>query len=233
MKGHQVTIIDLAQKLNLSKSTVSRALTGHPSVHPDTRKAVLELAAEKSGWGRENVPARHGRGIALAAPFGSYLCVITDVEVTPQGEVILKRAVAVVDCGTVINPNTVEAQIEGGVIFGWSGALYSGITLTDGAVEQRNFNDYRVLRLNQTPPIEVYLIPSKETPGGIGETGTVMAMPSLANAIFAATGVRLRTLPIDRSALVQDKNALKSVLSAASPGSSTPGGVAEQPGILA
>jgi len=196
-------------------------------------KAVLELAAEKSGWGRENVPARHGRGVALAAPFGSYLCVITDVEVTPQGEVILKRAVAVVDCGTVINPNTVEAQIEGGVIFGWSGALYSGITLKDGAVEQRNFNDYRVLRLNQTPPIEVYLIPSKETPGGIGETGTVMAMPSLANAIFAATGVRLRTLPIDRSALVQDKNALKSVLSAASPASSTPGGVAEQPGIVA
>lgn len=196
-------------------------------------KAVLELAAEKSGWGRESVPARHGRGIALAAPFGSYLCVITDVEVTPQGEVILKRAVAVVDCGTVINPNTVEAQIEGGVIFGWSGALYSGITLKDGAVEQRNFNDYRVLRLNQTPPIEVYLIPSKETPGGIGETGTVMAMPSLANAIFAATGVRLRTLPIDRSALVQDKNALKSVLSAASPATPAPGGIAEQPGVLA
>ncbi|WP_046971574.1 xanthine dehydrogenase family protein molybdopterin-binding subunit [Dyella japonica] len=195
-------------------------------------KAVLELAAEKSGWGRESVPARHGRGIALAAPFGSYLCVITDVEVSPQGEVILKRAVAVVDCGTVINPNTVVAQIEGGVIFGWSGAMYSGITLKDGAVVQRNFNDYRVLRLNQTPPIEVYLMPSKETPGGIGETGTVMAMPSLANAIFAATGVRLRSLPIDRSALVQDKNALKSVLSAANPASSTPDGVAGQTGIF-
>lgn len=179
-------------------------------------KAVLELALEKSGWGKGDVPARHGRGIALAAPFGSYLCVVTDVEVSPQGEVMLKRAVAVVDCGTIVNPNTVEAQIQGGLVFGWSAALYSGITLKNGAVEQRNFNDYRVLRLNQTPPIEVHMVPSKEQPGGIGETGTVMAMPSLTNAIFAATGVRLRTLPIDRSLLAQDKEALKSVLSEAS-----------------
>ncbi|PXV61283.1 isoquinoline 1-oxidoreductase, beta subunit [Dyella jiangningensis] len=179
-------------------------------------KAVLELAVEKSGWGREAVPARHGRGIALAAPFGSYLCVVTDVEVSPQGEVMLRRAVAVVDCGTVVNPNTVEAQIQGGLVFGWSAAMYSGITLKNGAVEQRNFNDYRVMRLNQTPPIDVHLMPSKETPGGIGETGTVMAMPSLTNAIFAATGVRLRTLPIDRSMLVQDKEALKSAVAASS-----------------
>jgi isoquinoline 1-oxidoreductase beta subunit len=180
-------------------------------------KAVLDLAVEKSGWGKNSTLPRQGRGIALAAPFGSYLCVVTDVEVSPQGEVILRRAVAAVDCGTVVNPNTVEAQIQGGLVFGWSAALYSGITLKDGAVEQRNFNDYRVLRLNQTPPIEVYLVPSKELPGGIGETGTVMAMPSLTNAIFAATGVRLRTLPIDTTALVQDPQALKSVLSATTP----------------
>ena len=179
-------------------------------------KAVLDLAVEKSGWGKGDMPARHGRGIALAAPFGSYLCVVTDVEVSPQGEVMLRRAVAVVDCGTVVNPNTVEAQIQGGLVFGWSAAMYSGITLKNGAVEQRNFNDYRLLRLNQAPPIEVHLMPSKELPGGIGETGTVMAMPSLTNAIFAATGVRLRTLPIDRSALVQDKEALKSVVAASS-----------------
>lgn len=179
-------------------------------------RAVLELAVQKAGWGQGTLPARHGRGIALAAPFGSFLCVVMDVEVSPQGEIRMKRAVAAVDCGTVINPNTVEAQIQGGLVFGWSAALYSGITLKGGAVEQRNFNDYRVLRLNETPPIEVYIVPSKEQPGGIGETGTVMAMPSLANAIFAATGVRLRTLPIDTTALVQDKNALKSVLSAVS-----------------
>jgi isoquinoline 1-oxidoreductase beta subunit len=196
-------------------------------------KGVLDLAVEKSGWGSGAMPARHGRGIALAAPFGSYLCVVTEVEVSPQGEVALRRAVAVVDCGMVVNPNTVEAQIQGGLVFGWSAALYSGITLKEGAVEQRNFNDYRVLRLNQTPSIEVYLVPSKESPGGIGETGTVMAMPSLTNAIFAATGVRLRTLPIDRAALVQDNNALKSVLSAATPASSAAGDAARPPEIIA
>lgn len=180
-------------------------------------RGVLELATQKAGWGRGAMAARQGRGIALAAPFGSYLCVIVDVEVSPQGEVTLTRAVAAVDCGTVINPNTVEAQIQGGLVFGWSAALYSGITLKQGAVEQRNFNDYRVMRINQTPPIEVHIVPSNEQPGGIGETGTVMAMPALTNAIFAATGVRIRKLPIDTSALVQDKDALKAVLSAASP----------------
>lgn len=179
-------------------------------------RGVLDLAAQKAGWGQGTLPPRHGRGIALAAPFGSFLCVVMDVEVSPQGEVIMKRAVAAVDCGWVVNPNTVEAQIQGGMVFGWSAALFSGITLKNGAVEQRNFNDYRVLRLNETPEIEVHIVPSKEPPGGIGETGTVMAMPALTNAIFAATGVRLRTLPIDRNALVQDQNALKSVLSDAS-----------------
>jgi isoquinoline 1-oxidoreductase beta subunit len=143
-----------------------------------------------------------------------------------QGEISLTRAVAAVDCGIVINPNTVEAQIQGGLVFGWSAALYSGITLKHGAVEQRNFNDYRVMRLNQTPPIEVHIVSSNEQPGGIGETGTVMAMPALANAIFAATGVRLRQLPIDASALVADKHALDAVLSAAAPANVAPADVA-------
>jgi isoquinoline 1-oxidoreductase beta subunit len=179
--------------------------------------AVLELATQKAGWGQGTLPPRHGRGVALAAPFGSYLCVVVDVEVSPQGEIRLLRAVTAVDCGMVVNPNTVEAQIQGGLVFGWSAALYSGITLKEGAVEQRNFNDYRVMRLNQTPPMEVHIVPSTEQPGGIGETATVMSMPSLLNAVFAATGVRIRTLPIDTSALVSDPNALKAVLSAATP----------------
>jgi isoquinoline 1-oxidoreductase subunit beta len=185
-------------------------------------RGVLDLATQKAGWGQGTLAPRQGRGIALAAPFGSYLCVIVDVEVSPQGEISLTRAVAAVDCGIVINPNTVEAQIQGGLVFGWSAALYSGITLKHGAVEQRNFNDYRVMRLNQTPPIEVHIVSSNEQPGGIGETGTVMAMPALANAIFAATGVRLRQLPIDASALVADKHALDAVLSAAAPANVAP-----------
>jgi isoquinoline 1-oxidoreductase beta subunit len=113
----------------------------------------------------------------------------------------------------VINPNTVEAQIQGGLIFGWTAAMYSGVTLKNGAVEQSNFNDYRMMRINEAPPIEVHLVPSDATPGGIGETGTVMAFPSLTNAIFSATGVRIRKLPIDRAALVQNPDALKAVLS--------------------
>lgn len=181
-------------------------------------RGVLDLATEKAGWGKDTLPPRHGRGVALAAPFGSYLCVIVDVEVSPQGVVSLKRAVAAVDCGAVVNPNTVEAQIQGGLVFGWSAALYSGITLKQGAVEQSNFNDYRVMRLNETPPIEVHIVPSKEQPGGIGEPGTVMAMAALTNAIFAATGVRLRQLPIDTSLLAKDQSALKEVLSATAPG---------------
>ncbi|WP_199099141.1 xanthine dehydrogenase family protein molybdopterin-binding subunit [Dyella sp. ASV21] len=208
-------IDELAHAAGKDPAAYRRDLLGeHPRAH-----AVLDLALEKSGWGKAALGARQGRGIALAAPFGSYLCVVVDVAVSPQGEVSLLRAVAAVDCGTVVNPNTVEAQVQGGLVFGWSAALYSGITLKNGAVEQRNFNDYRVLRLNQTPPIEVHLVPSQESPGGIGETGTVMAMPALTNAIFAATGVRLRTLPIDVTALVQNKDALKAAVTEATPAS--------------
>jgi isoquinoline 1-oxidoreductase beta subunit len=178
--------------------------------------AVLNLAAEKAGWGKGSLPARVGRGVAVAAPFGSYLCVIVEAEVSPQGEVKLRRAVAAVDCGVAVNPNTVEAQIQGGLIFGWTTALYNGITLKNGAVQQHNFNDYRMMRINETPALEVHLVDSKETPGGIGETGTVMAFPALFNAVFAATGVRLRSYPIDRAALVQGAEALKAVVTQAS-----------------
>ena len=176
---------------------------------------VLNLAAEKAGWGKGGLPARVGRGVAVAAPFGSYLCVIVEAEVSPQGEVKLRRAVAAVDCGIAVNPNTVAAQVQGGLIFGWTAALYNGITIKHGAVEQHNFNDYRMMRINETPALEVHLVDSKEAPGGIGETGTVMAFPALFNALFAATGVRLRSYPIDRAALVQGPDALKAVITQA------------------
>jgi len=174
--------------------------------------ALLDLAAGKIGWGSGALPARVGRGVALGSPFGSRVCVIVEVQVSPQGEVRLRRVVAALDCGIAVNPSSVEAQIQGGVIFGLSAALYSGITLKNGAIEQSNFHDYRILRINEAPLVEVYRIQNNESPGGLGEVGTAIAAPALANAVFAATGVRLRELPIDPKLLVQDSGALKSVV---------------------
>ena len=178
---------------------------------------VLNLAAEKIGWGSGALPPRVGRGIALGSPFGSHVCAIVETEVTPQGEVRLRKVVMAIDCGIAVNPSSVEAQVQGGVLFGLSAALYSGLTLKNGAVEQSNFNDYRVLRINETPVVEVHRVINAEPPGGLGEVGTAIAAPALANAIFAATGVRLYSLPVNRDLLVQGPNALKSVVTAAAP----------------
>jgi isoquinoline 1-oxidoreductase beta subunit len=120
------------------------------------------------------------------------------VTVNGDGEVAVNRVVCAVDCGMVVNPNTIEAQIQGGIIFGITAALYSEITIKDGRVEQSNFTDYRMLRIDQTPPIEVHIVKSSEAPGGIGEPGTAALAPALTNAIFAATGKRLRQLPVGR-----------------------------------
>lgn len=173
---------------------------------------VLNLAAEKIGWGSQRLPPRVGRGIAMGAPFGSYVCAIVEAEVTPQGEVRLRKAVAAIDCGIGVNPGSIEAQLQGGLLFGLSAALYSGLTIKDGAVEQSNFNDYRVLRIHEAPVVEVHQVINTEAPGGIGEVGTTMAAPALANAIFAATGVRLYQMPVNRDLLVQSPDALKSVV---------------------
>jgi isoquinoline 1-oxidoreductase beta subunit len=163
--------------------------------------AALNLAADKIDWGA-TLPARVGRGIALGEPFSSRVCLAVEVEVTLQGEVHLRRAVVALDCGIVINPSLVEAQIQGGLLFGLSAALYNSLTIKNGAIEQSNFHDYRNLRINEIPHIEVHFVESNEPPGGVGEVGTAIAAPALTNAIYAAAGIRLRALPIDRSLLV-------------------------------
>jgi isoquinoline 1-oxidoreductase subunit beta len=174
---------------------------------------VLNLAADKIGWGGQPLPARTGRGIALGEPFGSHVCAIVEAEVTPQGEVRLRRAVVALDCGIAVNPSSIEAQVQGGILFGLSAAMYSGITIKDGGFEQSNFNNYRNLRINEAPMVEVHRVINSEAPGGLGEVGTAIAAPALANAIFAATGVRLYKLPVDRNLLVQSSDVLKSVVS--------------------
>jgi isoquinoline 1-oxidoreductase beta subunit len=162
--------------------------------------AVLTLAAEKAGWGKP-LPGRWGRGISLQFAFGSYSSTVAELEVATDGSVRVHRIVCAVDCGIAVNPDTVAAQFEGGTLFGLTAALHGAITLKNGRVQQSNFHDYRPLRMHDSPPVETYLVKSAEFPGGIGETSTSAIAPAVTNAVFAATGVRIRTLPIDRALL--------------------------------
>ena len=165
-------------------------------------RAALDLAAEKAGWGQP-LPARAGRGVCAQTAFASYIATVVEAEVTALGDVRLRRVTCAVDTGIAVSPDTVKAQLQGGLIFGLTAALYGEITIKGGRVEQSNFNDYRMLRIDQVPAIDVYVIDSAEAPGGIGETGATAGPPALRNAIYAATGVALRRLPIDRSALAR------------------------------
>jgi len=163
-------------------------------------KAVLDLVAAKSGWGGK-LPAGQGRGVSLLFGFGSYIAEVAEVAVDKDGQVQVKRVTCAIDCGQVVNPDTIKAQMEGGIIFGLSAALYGEITLKDGRVEQSNFDSYQVVRINEAPQVDVHIVDSREAPGGIGEPGTAAIAPAVVNAIFAATGKRLRKLPIDSGAL--------------------------------
>lgn len=165
-------------------------------------KAVLALAADKAGWG-ETLPPRVGRGVAIQNAFATYLALVAEVDVTKDGAVRVRRVVCAVDCGIVVNPDTVQAQIQSAVMFGITAALYGEITLKDGRVEQTNFDTYQMLRINEAPEVEVHIVRSQEPPGGMGEAGTSAIVPALANAVFAATGKRLRKLPVDPDSLRQ------------------------------
>jgi isoquinoline 1-oxidoreductase beta subunit len=161
--------------------------------------AVLNLAAEKAGWGKPLKPVagrKVGRGVSTQFVFGSYLAQVAEVSVGADGDVRVHRVVCAVDCGHTVNPDTIVAQMEGGIVFGASAALWDEITVEKGRVQQTNFGDYRVMRMNESPSIEVYIVNSRDEPGGIGEPGTAGIAPALANAVFAATGKRVRKLPI-------------------------------------
>jgi len=158
-------------------------------------RAVLDLAAEKAGWSKA-LPAGKGRGMAIMFGFGTYIAEVAEIGVAKDGEVRVERVICALDCGRTVNPDTIKAQIEGGIIFGITAALHGEITLEEGRVAQGNFDSYEMLRINEAPTIEVHMIESEADPGGIGEPGTSVIAPAIVNAIFAATGKRLRRLPI-------------------------------------
>jgi isoquinoline 1-oxidoreductase beta subunit len=168
---------------------------GGPTYDTGRLKHVLELAAEKGNWGRP-LPERWGRGLAVHFMFGAYVAHVAEVEVQRSGEIRVHRMVAVVDCGVVVNRSGAEAQVEGGTLDGVGMALYGEITVKDGRTQQGNFDDYRLLRINEIPTVEVHLVPSTVAPFGLGEMAYQTVAPAIGNAIFAATGTRVRKLPI-------------------------------------
>ena len=160
---------------------------------PARLRGVLELAALKAGWDRP-LPKGKGRGIASYFSFGSYIAEVAEVTVQ-GGSFKIDRVVAAIDCGQVVNPDAVRAQAESAIIYGLSAALKNEITVKNGAVEQSNFDSYDPIRINEAPPIEVYLTHSTNDPGGMGEPALPPIAPAVANAIFAASGQRVRKLP--------------------------------------
>jgi isoquinoline 1-oxidoreductase beta subunit len=165
-------------------------------------KGVLELAAEKAGWGQP-LPEGTARGVSLQHVFATYMAQVAEVQVSKAGDVRVRRVTCAVDCGIAVNPDTIKAQIESAIIFGITAVLYGKITLKDGRVEQSNFDNYQMLRIDQAPEIAVHIVKSTEAPGGMGEAGTSLVVPAVANAVFAATGKRLRKMPVDASVLKQ------------------------------
>ncbi|MGB7102921.1 MAG: xanthine dehydrogenase family protein molybdopterin-binding subunit [Xanthobacteraceae bacterium] len=189
-------IDELARKAGADPIAFRRGMLGKTP----RLQAALDLVAEKSDWGRP-LPARTGRGVSIQPSFASFIATVVEAQVDDRGEVQLRKVTSVVDTGIAVNPDIIVAQLQGGLIFGLTAALFGEITIDKGRVRQSNFNDYRMLRIDEVPPIEVHIVKSGEDPGGIGETGCTAGPPALRNAIYAATGVALRRLPIDRAAI--------------------------------
>jgi len=184
-------IDELAHAAGKDPYEYRRSLLGKNTRH----LGVLNLAAEKAGWGKA-LPSGRRRGIAVHDSFGSYIAHVAEVSVSKKGEVKVHRVVCAIDCGPVVNPETIRAQMEGAAVFGLTAALYGQITFENGRVQQRNFHDYPMLRMNEMPVVEVHIVPSNDKMGGVGEPGVPPMAPAVCNAIFAATGKRIRRLPI-------------------------------------
>jgi isoquinoline 1-oxidoreductase beta subunit len=188
----EVLIDELAQAAGQDPIAFRLAMLGDKPRH----KAVLEKVKEASGWGQA-VEKGKGRGVAVAESFGSYVAQVVDVSVD-KGTIKVERVICAVDCGTAVNPDVVKAQMEGGIGYGLGAILKGEITLKDGVVEQTNFDGYDVLHFDEMPLVEVHIMPSKEGPTGVGEPGVPPIGPAVANAVFAATGKRIRLLPMSK-----------------------------------
>lgn len=186
-------IDELAAAAKQDPVAYRRALLADPR-----SQAVLDLVAEKSGWGTP-LPAGRARGVAMISLWDTHMAQVVEVEKNDETGVRVVKVTAAVDCGTPINPLGIEAQIEGGIVFGLSAALFGEVTVASGRIEQSNFHDYRVLRIHEAPTIAVHIVPSTQTVGGMGEPPVATVMPALANAVFALTGKRVRTLPIAKA----------------------------------
>jgi isoquinoline 1-oxidoreductase beta subunit len=156
---------------------------------------VLDLAADKAGWGKP-LPAGVYRGIAVVFSFGSWVAEVAEVSMRPDGTPKIHRIVAAIDCGMTVNPDIVKRQVEGAIVYGLTAGLYGKLTFKNGGIEQSNFHDYPPLRINEMPKVEVHIMPSTESPGGVGEPGLPPLAPAVVNAVYAATGKRLRKLPL-------------------------------------
>jgi len=183
-------IDELAHEAGADPIAYRRALAGDPRA-----RAVLDLVAEKSGWGTP-APAGRARGVALIHTWDTYMAQVVEVEKDPENGVRVVKVTAAVDCGQPVNPLGIAAQVEGGVIFGLTAAMFGEVTIANGRVEQSNFHDYRLLRINESPTIATHIVPSDQAVGGMGEPPVATIMPALANAVFALTGKRVRKLPI-------------------------------------
>lgn len=184
-------IDELAHAAGTDPFEYRRALLGKSARH----KGVLGLAAQKAGWGTP-LPAGRRRGIAVAFSYGSWAAEVAEVSVTPAGEVRVHRIVCAIDCGLAVNPDQIGAQMEGAIVWALSATLRGQITIANGRVQQSNFHDFPLLRINEMPAVEVHIMPSDQPPGGVGEPGVPPLAPAVANAVFAATAKRIRRLPI-------------------------------------